>query len=424
VSAADLSTSAPQGRDRLAWFDVSAGAAGDMLCGALVGAGVPLEVLQDAVDAVVPGGVHWERSPVRRAGLTATSATPRTRTDDHAERTWGAIRDLLAGADLPPPVRGAAASVFARIAEVEAAVHGVAVDDVHLHEVGGLDAIADVVGVAAGLHHLGVTEVVASQLAVGSGTVRTAHGVLPIPVPAVVGLCQGWQVEAGGQGELATPTGAALVTTLARTCAPLPAMTLEASGTGAGSRDTPERANVVRVLIGARTSAPADVADDPATTQVVVEANVDDLDPRLWPGVLEALLASGAADAWLTPIVMKKGRPAHTVSALADPARLPALRAVLLRATSTIGCRAYPVAKHATDRVTTSIEVAGHRIAVKVATDGAAIVQAMPEFDDVARAASALDRPPREVLERARAAVVAAGLVAGAPAPPDTAGPG
>ncbi len=279
MSAADPPTSHPQGRDRLVWFDVSAGAAGDMLCGALVGAGVPLAVLQDAVDAVVPGLVRWERADVRRAGLMATAVTAHIDPDDAAERAWGHIRDLLAGAGLPPPVRGAAAAVFTRLAEVEAAVHGGAVDDVHLHEVGGLDAIGDVVGVAAGLHHLGVTEVVAGPLAVGSGAVRTAHGVLSVPVPAVVGLCAGWRIEAGGMGELTTPTGAALVTTLARACAPLPAMTLEASGVGAGRRETSERANVVRALVG--TAAPtseAGTAPDP--TEVVVGATVDDLGPR------------------------------------------------------------------------------------------------------------------------------------------------
>ena len=345
-----------------------------MLCGALVGAGVPLEVLQDAVDALVPGLVRWEQAEVRRAGLTATAVTAHVATEDHTGRAWGAIRELLSAADLSPTVRDAAVSVFTRLAEAEARTHGIAVDDVHLHEVGGLDAIADVVGVAAGLHHLGVIEVVAGPLAVGSGTVHTAHGVLPVPVPAVVRLCRGWQVEAGGSGELATPTGAALVTTLAGTCAPLPAMTMEASGVGAGSRDTPGRANVVRVLIGTPTpGVPAEAV--PGPTQVVLEANVDDLDPRLWPGVLEALLDAGAADAWLTPIVMKKGRPAHTVSVLAPLGCVEALRQVLMTSTSTIGCRAYPITQYASSRVMATIEVEGHAIAVKVATVEGSILQ-------------------------------------------------
>jgi len=421
VSEAEQPTPNPQPTDRLAWFDVSAGAAGDMLCGALVGAGVPLQLLQDAVDALVPGLVRWEQAEVRRAGLTATALTVHIDSEGRTGRAWGDIRELLFAADLSAPVRDAAVSVFTRLAETEAWTHGIAVDDVHLHEVGGLDAIADVVGVAAGLHHLGVTEVVAGLLAVGSGTVRTAHGVLPVPVPAVVGLCRGWQIKAGGMGELATPTGAALITTLAQACAPLPVMTLEASGVGAGSRDTHGRANVVRVLIG--TSAPGVRAETgPGTIQAVLEANVDDLDPRLWPGVVEALLDAGAADAWLTPIVMKKGRPAHTVSVLAPLGRVDALRQVLMTSTSTIGCRAHYVTKHALARVMATIEVEGHAIAVKVATAEGSIVQAMPEFDDVARAAAALARPTREVLERVRAEIILAGLVPGAP-PPTREGP-
>lgn len=416
MSTAGHHSADPRGSDRLAWFDVSAGAAGDMLCGALVGAGAPLVVLQEAADAVVPNLIRWEQAEVHRAGLLATAVTPHATTVDRTERAWGDIRDLLLDAELSPAVRDAAISVFTRLAETEAAAHGVATEDVHLHEVGGLDAIADVVGVAAGLHHLGVTAVVAGPLAVGSGRVRTAHGVLPVPVPAVVRLCRGWQIEAGGPGELATPTGAAVVTTLARACEPLPAMVLAASGVGAGSRDTPGRANVVRVLLGtsmSRTTAGSDVG----ATQIVLEANVDDLDPRLWPGVLEALLDDGAADAWLTPIVMKKGRPAHTVSVLARPGCVDALRRTLMTATSTIGCRAHPVTKYALDRVMARIEVDGHPVAVKVATAAGAIVQAMPEFDDVARAAAALARPTREVLERARAEVIATGLVVGAPTP-------
>ena len=411
-----LYTPDPQEPERLAWFDVSAGAAGDMLCGALVGAGVPLTALQEAADAIVPGMVRWERAEVQRAGLTATAVTPEIDSDDVTERAWGDIRDLLLGADLAPVVRDTATSVFTRLAEAEAAAHGVAVEDVHLHEVGGLDAIADVVGVSAGLHHLGITEVAAGPLAVGSGTVRTVHGVLPVPVPAVVRLSRGWSIEAGGGGELATPTGAALVTTLARACEPLPAMVLEASGVGAGSRDTSGRANVVRVLLGTPQAGTA-TRSPSVTTQVVLEANVDDLDPRLWTGVLEALLDAGAADAWLTPIVMKKGRPAHTVSVLVPPAREDAVRRTLLAATSTIGCRAHPVAKHALERVMTRVEVEGHAIAVKVATADGSIVQAMPEFEDVARVAAAMARPTRDVLELARAEVVVAGHVPGAPAP-------
>lgn len=403
---------------RLAWFDVSAGVAGDMLCGALVDAGAPLEVLQDAVDAVVPGAVRWSHQRVRRAGLRAAAVTPELVGRDDTGRPWPAIRDLLAGSDLPAPVCTAASTVLGRIAEVEARLHDTAVDDVHLHEVGGLDAIADVVGTCAALHHLGITEVVGSRLAVGSGEVRAAHGLLPVPVPAVVALAHGWTVTSGGDGELATPTGTALVTTLASRCGPLPALRLEAAGTGAGRRDTPSRANVVRVLVGR----PAAAADGEGTvgTQHLLATNVDDLDPRLWPQVLDALLAAGAADAWLTPIVMKKGRPAHTLTVLAPPEAVATLRRVLAESTSTIGLREQVIAKHALPRVHTSVEVAGMPIAVKVAVAGGRVVHATPEYAEVVAVAARLDRPVRQVLEAASAAVVQAGLVAGAVPPSST----
>ncbi|MDQ0381049.1 uncharacterized protein (DUF111 family) [Amycolatopsis thermophila] len=196
-------------------------------------------------------------------------------------------------------MRDDAVRVFARLAEAEAGVHGTSVDAVHFHEVAVLDAIADVVGYCAALNHLGVERIVASPVAVGSGTVRPAHGEMPVPVPAVLPMARGWRVRAGGDGELATPTGMALVTELAAECGPLPAMRVETSGCGAGTKDFPGRVNVVRVAIGS-----AGEAD--ATDEVVLEADVDDLDPRVWPGVL---LSRGAADAWLTPTLMKKGRP-------------------------------------------------------------------------------------------------------------------
>ena len=206
--------------------------------------------------------------------------------------------------------------MFRRLAEVEASAHGVPVEDVEFHEVGSWDSVADVVGTCAALHLLGVEDVVATRIALGSGTVRTAHGLLPVPVPAVLGLVDGWQVEAGGNGELATPTGAALLTTYATAQGPLPALDVVTSGVGAGTRDPAERPNVVRVVLGTR---PAPVAPDASRPMVVLEANVDDLDPRVWPTVLTALMDAGAADAWLTPILMKKGRPAHTLSVLGDP---------------------------------------------------------------------------------------------------------
>jgi uncharacterized protein (TIGR00299 family) protein len=281
--------------------------------------------------------------------------------------------------------------------------------------VGAVDSIADVVGVCAALDALGVTTVTAGPVAVGSGRVRTAHGDMPVPVPAVAELARGWQIRAGGTGELATPTGMATIRALAASCEDLPPMAVEAIGIGAGSRDTPGRANVVRVVLGAGTpTTPPGTGVEPA---VLLEANVDDLDPRLWPEILAGLLRCGAADAWLVPIVMKKGRPAHTLCVLCHPDRSAVLRDRIFRDTSTLGVREGPLRKYVLSRAFVDVDLHGGVVAVKVGHSRGVIVQVMPEFDDLAALARRLGRPERTVLQDAGAAAAAAGLVVGADLP-------
>ncbi|HEX8347504.1 MAG TPA: nickel pincer cofactor biosynthesis protein LarC [Actinoplanes sp.] len=408
--------------DRRAWIDASAGVAGDMLLGALIDAGAGLEAIQRAVDAVVPTAVRLSVSAVSRAGLHAVHVDVRPLVADPPRRTWSAIRHLLARAALPERARDRATAVFARLADAEAHVHGIPVEDVHFHEVGALDSIADVVGVCAALEDLGVATVSAGEVAVGSGRVRTAHGDLPVPVPAVAQLARGWRVRAGGTGELATPTGMAAIRALAECCEDLPPMRVDAVGVGAGRRDTPGRANVVRVVLGDRT--PAATSDSRAEAAapleadvVLLEANVDDLDPRLWPEVLAGLLRCGAADAWLVPITMKKGRPAHTLSVLCHPDRTDVLRDRIFRDTSTLGVRYGAMRRYALPRAFVDVDVADGTVAVKVGHDRGVIVQVMPEFDDVAALARRLGRSERQVLAAAAAAAAAAGLVVGAALP-------
>ncbi|GAA1650179.1 nickel pincer cofactor biosynthesis protein LarC [Actinoplanes couchii] len=395
---------------RHAWIDASAGVAGDMMLGALLDAGARLDRVQAAVEAVAPGSVRITVTEVTRAGLRAAKADVEALTDSPPHRTWTSIRAQLDAAGLPEQVRDRAVAVFARLAGAEARVHGVPAGDVHFHEVGALDSIADVVGVCAALHDLGIGTVSASPVAVGSGHVRGAHGRLPVPVPAVAELSRGWRVAADGPGELATPTGMALIRALAGVCEDLPAMTLDTVGVGAGGRDRPDRANVVRVLISAEKAAGPEQA-------VLLEANVDDLDPRLWPGVLTGLLDRGAADAWLTPIVMKKGRPAHTLSVLCTPERAAALREHVFAHTSTLGVRESPRIKTPLDRLFVTVRVRGAEIPVKVGHRDGVIVQVMPEFDDVAAHARALDLPERVVLQEAQSAAGAAGYTPGVTLP-------
>lgn len=387
------------------WIDASAGASGDMLLGALVGAGVPLAVLSESIDAVAPEPVALRSEPVARNGFAATRC--HVDIDDSVHhRSWRDIRTLLESADLDPDVRALAVRTFERLAVAEARVHGSDPLDVSFHEVGALDAIADVVGVCAGFVWLGragnegpatAMSVTVSPVAVGSGTVRGAHGQMPVPPPAVAELLRGVPSLAGpGSAESCTPTGAALLTTLADAWGPQPAMAVAQIGIGAGGRDPETHANVLRLFVG--------VTPGPDDRPLLIESNIDDLDPRVWPSVIAALLDAGASDAWLTPILMKKGRPAHTLSVLTGSAAADAVRAAIWRHTSTIGVREVPLAKHALDREMVSVEVAGHAIDVKLASHGGEVVNAQPEWDDVARAAAALGRPVNDVLADAIAA--------------------
>jgi uncharacterized protein (TIGR00299 family) protein len=389
----------------IGWLDCSAGISGDMLLGALVDVGVGLPVLQEAVDAVGVEPVRLTAREVTRAGIGATKVDVEV-TDDASTRTWRDVRGLLEQAPLDDAVRAQALDVFARLATAEAAVHRVAPEDVHFHEVGALDAVADVLGGCAGLHALGLTSLTASAVTVGSGTTRGAHGPLPVPPPAVLALLIGAPVQAGPVAkEMTTPTGAALLATHIGSYGPLPPMSLLRSGSGAGGRDPAELANVLRLVLGDPLPAGAGTALVPESgTALVLETNVDDLDPRLWPGVLSSLLTAGASDAWLTPILMKKGRPAHTLSVLCRPDRAAVLREVVFRETSTLGLRVSRVGKHALDRAERTVDVDGQAVRVKLGVLGEEVVNAMPEWEDVAAAAAALGRPAKLVLRQASAA--------------------
>ncbi|WP_123919311.1 LarC family nickel insertion protein [Georgenia muralis] len=487
---------------RHAWLDVTAGVAGDMLLGALVDAGADLAVVQRAVDAVVPGAVRLERSEVMRAGLRAAKVDVVVLVDDPQHRRWTEVRAMLTGATLDPLTRTRALDAFARLAQAEGRVHGTSPEDVHFHEVGALDSIADVVGTCEALRLLDVGTVSATAIAVGAGRARVAHGDVPVPVPAVAELVLGWPVTAGVPtgpdvgahqhpdderpdhghrddhthrdhdgdhdhdhddqdhddqdhddqdhddgsdrehdgtdpaaaarprqvGELATPTGVALVRALATSAGPVPSMTPEAVGVGAGTKDVPGRPNVVRVVLGQLASprpapgpagphgdAPGTAGPRDETPQVVqLEANVDDLDPRLWPGVLAAVLDAGAVDAWLTPILMKKGRPAHTVHALCPAGAADDVATTLFATTSTIGVRQHaPLHRRVLGRTWRAVDVGGAQVRVKVAHDAVVVRQVTPEFDDVVAAAAELALPERIILDRARLAADEAGLRVG-----------
>jgi pyridinium-3,5-bisthiocarboxylic acid mononucleotide nickel chelatase len=402
---------------RTLWIDASAGIAGDMLLGALVDLGVSIATLQEAVDAVLPG-VSLTALPVRRAGLRAARVDV-TAADDGTSRTWADVGRLIADAALDPRVHDLALGVFERLARAEARVHGVQPDEVHFHEVGAHDAIADVVGTCAGVVALGAERIVLSPVALGSGSVRTAHGILPVPAPAVLELTRGWDVapSAPDAGELATPTGLALATTLASASGALPAMRVGEIGIGAGTRDVPHRPNVTRLVLGedqvsVEHAEPVEDTESEAGA-VVLATNVDDLDPRVWPDVLARLLDAGALDAWLTPILMKKGRPAHTLHVLARLGDEAPLAELVLAHTSTLGLRRTAVARSVLDRAWAPVEVLGGTVRVKVGSRDGRILHVAPEYEDAAELARIAGVPVAQVLTLAAAAAVTAGLVPG-----------
>ena len=389
---------------RVGWIDASGGISGDMLLGACLDAGVDLAVVRDAIDRLaLPERVEIGSEPTERAGIGATQAIVST-AESRQRRTLPDVLALLAA--LEPEVRTPAEAVFRALADAEGRAHRVAADDVHFHEVGALDSIADVVGVVAAIASLDLDRLVCSPIALGGGRVQTEHGPIPVPGPAVVELLRAHDAPGFGGPvdiELATPTGVALMVTLADEFGPLPGLRPELVGSGAGAAEPDGHANLARLIVGVPMGARG------TTSEVVLEANVDDLDPRLWPGVLSALLEAGAADAWVTPIVMKKGRPAHTLSVLAAPDLVDCMERLILTHTSTIGLRRHSVDKVALPRETVEVEVYGEQVRVKLARLDGEVVTATPEYDDIARVAAAKGVPERVVLEEAR--VVASSLV-------------
>jgi uncharacterized protein (TIGR00299 family) protein len=393
----------------LAWFHCTAGASGDMVLGALVDAGAALENVQRAVDALGVDPVLLSSEQVTRHGIGATKINVKVARST-VVRTWGNIRRILEEAELPDRVRGRALDVFARLARAEAAAHRTTPDAVHFHEVGALDALAHVVGACTALEELDVSAATGSRVALGSGMTRGEHGLVPVPSPTVLSLLgeAGAPVYSGDAPyELCTPTGAALLVATCSAWGGLPPMRVTATGFGAGTRDLDEVPNVLRVVLGEPAPSGGPGAGEPA---LVLDANVDDLDPRLWPPVLARLLNAGAADAWLTPILTKDGRPAHTLSVLLPAEAAAAVHRVIFTETSTTGVHQTRVDRRVLARETRTVTVDGYQIRVKAALLDGVVVSAEPEYEDVVGAAERLGRPVKAVLAAANAAVHVSGL--------------
>ncbi len=385
---------------RIAYFDCFAGASGDMILGALLDAGVEPDVWQGELNKLNLSGYELKIDRVQKQGIAATEVRVLV-SDGGQERHLAEIEELIGASQLPNGVKETSVEVFRRLAVAEAKVHGTTPDRVHFHEVGGADAIIDIVGAVVGLRLLGAKEIYASALPLGHGFVDCAHGRLPLPAPATVELLQGVPVLSRDvEGELVTPTGAAILTTLAQGFGPFPPMTVEQIGYGAGQRDFPFP-NLLRLLVG--TTSPT--LDARMETLTLLETNIDDLNPELYGHLMERLFTAGALDVYLTPVQMKKNRPGVLLSVTCPPTQAEALAALVFAETTTIGLRRQEVQRWALARERVEVETPYGTVGVKVAKLSGRVVTASPEYEDCRRLALKSGVPLKKVYAAAEAAL-------------------
>ena len=375
---------------KICYFDAFSGISGDMTVGSLVDAGADGDALVEALRALGVGA-EFRFEPTKRRGIAATKFHVEGG-ESKVHRHLPHILKMIEDADLPGRAPKRAAAIFERLGEAEAAVHGVPVEQVHFHEVGAADSIADIVGACLGLELLGVEAVYCSPINTGSGTVDTEHGVLPVPAPATATLLRGKPVYARGPAkELTTPTGAAIAATLATEFGAMPPLRIEATGYGAGGYDFTEQANVLRAIVG-ETSGAAE-----ATTVAVVEANIDDSTPEVLGYALERLMEAGALDVSLSPLVMKKSRPGTLLRVIARPEDREALVDLVLAETSTLGVRVHAAERRVRARRMVKVETPHGTVRVKVSDSGGFA----PEYEDCRRLARERGIPLREILAEA-----------------------
>lgn len=393
--------------NRVLHLDCFSGAAGDMLLGACVDAGLPFGVLQDTI-AGLGLDVTLRLERVRRSGIDAAKVhvvegDGSGAASTHKHRHLPQILRIIDGASLPPDVKMTASRLFQRLGAAEAAVHGVPIEKIHFHEVGALDAIVDIVGGVFALQWFGAARITASALNTGSGTVRCAHGTMPVPAPATARLLEGVPVYAEGPAvELLTPTGALLVTGFAVSYGPPPPMILERMGYGAGDRDFPDRPNVVRLVVGqSPDSQPSGAGDDARETVRVIECELDDLNPQVYGALMARLFGAGALDVYYTPVQMKKNRPGTLVTVLATPGASAVLTDILFAETSTLGVRAHDATREVLDREVREVATPYGPVQVKIGRRRGVVVTVSPEFDACAQRAAEAGIPVKEVLAAA-----------------------
>jgi pyridinium-3,5-bisthiocarboxylic acid mononucleotide nickel chelatase len=392
---------------RIAYFDCSAGASGDMIIGALLDAGLSIDRLRETLEKLNLDHFSVEVRKLTKRGIGGSQAVITIDQDHHGHhhRHLEDIVRIIEGSDLNARVKERSVTIFSRLAEAEAKVHQTTPDRIHFHEVGAMDAIIDVVGSVAGLEALGVERVFCSPLHLGSGTVTCAHGILPVPAPATAELVKGKPVYSSGiPGELLTPTGAAILTTLAADFGPLPPMSLERLGYGAGTSDPPIP-NLLRVLIG---ECPEAVPEYEYERVGVIETNIDDMNPQIYDYLTERMLSMNALDVFLVPMQMKKNRPATLLTVICSPDKVAEFSHFLLTETTTIGLRWRIDNRIKAARSFTQVPTQFGTVTFKIAKAGDRIINMAPEYEDCKRLALEQAVPLKEVMEQARLAAAEA----------------
>lgn len=389
---------------KTAYFDCFSGISGDMVLGALVDAGVPIDAIQQVVDSLGLTNCRLETREVRKNGFRATQVVVHT-PHEHHHRHLHHIVEMIERSSLSDTVKEQAVKVFTRLGEAEARVHGVPLEKVHFHEVGAADSIVDIVGSVFGLSYLGIEAVYASAIPTGGGTVRIAHGEVSVPAPATAELLRGVPLlPCDVQMEMTTPTGAALITTFAREFGPLPAMEIQCIGYGAGSRDIPHRPNVLRLFVGELACAKATSPSVLRDRIWVVQTNYDDLSAEVLGYTLEKLWELGVLDLFTTPIQMKKNRPGVQLTVLCNEELVPAVESLLFRETTTLGVRFWPVERHVLPRQVASVQTRWGEIRGKVRVLPDGVQEFSPEFEACREIARRHQVPLREVYEAAEEA--------------------
>lgn len=380
---------------RVCYLDCFSGVSGDMLLGALVDAGVDADALRAEFAKLGLEGVELEFEKTLRSSISGTNLTVKV-AHDHSHRSLSKIEQIITSSSLRDAVKERAIRIFRRLGEVEAAIHNVSVEKVHFHEVGAWDSISDIVGACIGLDLLGIEKIYCSALNLGSGTVKAAHGVMPVPAPATAALvAEVPTYSEGPEAELTTPTGAAIVTTLAERFGAMPPMRISATGYGAGDKDFEGRPNLLRVLVGEMTAAPE------ATEVYVIEANVDDMSPQVAGYVRERLLDAGALDATFTPVFMKKDRPGFTVSVLAKAEDRERLGELLFDETTTLGLRMYRAERRVLERRWETVETPYGSVRIKIAFESGKVRNFAPEYEDCRQLALERKVPLKDVIQQA-----------------------